>query len=205
MSVAIVGDSYVYRLGNYLRAAHVDALDIHECFHTARYFGLRGGSVFGRDHVQPLIDRALAVPDLRVLYMHVGSNDLCSFSVDPLRLARGIVSLARYALCAREDLVVIVGQILTRSHHSDAFSARRVHVTNSELIRLVHCENSQRLSAAMLDGLCQPSPLIFCDDGVHLSHLGQRKFYRGIRGAVLRALRYAADPSYPSPTPALRP
>jgi hypothetical protein len=65
MSVAIIGDSFVHRLGNYLRAAHVDALGLHGQFHSALYLGLSGASVFGCKTIQPLLDCALAIPNLR--------------------------------------------------------------------------------------------------------------------------------------------
>jgi hypothetical protein len=201
MSVAVVGDSYVRRLGEYLDRQGIHNLRLPAQCSASRFYGLGGAKLFtaNRDKcVLSLLDSALDNQDLRVLFLHVGSNDLSSPSADPIRIASGIISLAQYAMHANEHLRVVVSQLFARCPNAvDGGFADRKAAVHTELIRRVREINSRRLSFAPLRGLCRMAPEDFHRDGVHLSTVENRKFYRGVRGAIIRAHRRATEPNFP--------
>lgn len=182
MSIAFVGDSYIRRLGEYMRAQRCE--DLHMEGEVVIPFGLGGASIRGRTRIQPLLDAAIALPNVRVIYLHIGSNDLIDRRRAPEEVARDIVRLASYALASSETVRVIIGQIHDRLTAPDRDYPARVWRTNSALMAFV--ADVDRCSYAFIKGLCRPSPAVYCD-GIHFNNRGNYKLMRGIRGAVLRA------------------
>ena len=182
MSVALVGDSYVRRLGEFaIRRATPDLGLIHD---DVRFFGIGGSSLFGRKRVQPSLDAALALPNLSVLFLAVGSNDVGRASSE--RIVTALLSLAEYAFCAHPDVIVIIGQLHFRaSQPSESFN-NTVAFLNKRLRHTILGLGNPRLHYASSRGLYKP-PASLYSDGTHFTDAGERLLLRGVRGAVCRA------------------
>ena len=180
--IAIVGDSYIRRLDFHLRASGAAPLNLAT---KVRFFGQGGASVFGCKPVIPLLDAALARPDLQVLYLNIGSNDI--ENIDRSRLVRALLSLSRYALVANDSLLVIIGQLHYRAGPSRAHFNSEVRQTNYWLQQTILSIGDSRLHFAKIRGLNKPPDKLFCD-GVHFTRQGQQLLARGVRSAIARAL-----------------
>lgn len=85
---------------------------------------------------------------------------------------------------ASPTVKVAIGQIHKRLHPPYCGFNTKVDVVNTILRE--RCCTSDRVNYAFVRGLCRPSPRDYCDS-LHLSDSGNAKFYRGVRGAVVRA------------------
>ena len=183
MSIAIVGDSYVRRLEEYLIDHRLTNLRIDGG--RATCVGQGGAAVRGRKPIIRLINRVLRIPNLHIVYINVGSNDLCDRAQSPEGLARDLQRLANFILASSEAVQVIIGQIHPRLNMPDRDYNRRVEHTNACLA--YNLRHSSRIHFAALRGLRQPEPDSYCD-GIHFNAKGNRKLFRGIRGAVIERL-----------------
>lgn len=193
MAIAIIGDSYVRRFESYARAHQL--ADLRLSGQRVVYFGFGGAAIRGRKPILPSLLRALRTPDLHTVYLHVGSNDLDDPLAEPERVAQDLVSLAKYVLFTSDDVRVIVGQIHQRLITRDSGYAQRVKRANSvvrELMTDLQHDFAGRCLHAFLRGICQPSAGIYAGDGIHFNDLGNLKFFRGIRGAILRTRPFLA-------------
>jgi hypothetical protein len=112
-------------------------------------------------------------------------------------VAQHLVSLANYALASDDSLIVVICLLFPRRRADRRFK-QRITQANTEVLRLVRLVHSCRLTAVPLRGLCNPDPDIFLADGVHFNYLGNRKFFRGVRGALIRAFKHASEATFPS-------
>ena len=178
---AVVGDSYVRRLGEFVSTYGSPNLDLNA---EVRYFGRGGTSLLGAKSFIPELDAALRLP-LQALFINVGSNDIGHRSPDDI--ATALVSAASYELTSDDTLHVIIGQVHYRSVSSYPRFARDCATVN-RLVRIAVAErNDPRLSFAIIRGLKRPPPTYF-RDGIHYSSPGQRLFRRGVRAAFRRTL-----------------
>ena len=151
--VAIVGDSFVSRFQDYCVREGLPNLNFGS--ETVSFIGRGGAVVRGRKPVLPLLTRAIRLNGLRVLYLNIGSNDLCDPNCSPDRLGHDIVCLAKYALASSDQLKVVIGQIHPRSRAPLQDYNRRVWEANSAIMR--HSRDVSRLHFAHLKGLSRIS------------------------------------------------
>ena len=188
MTVAIVGDSFVWRLERFVDERELR--DFGGLSVSSRFFGQGGAVVRGRRPVLPLLNRVIALPDLQVIYLHIGTNDLAHPRCDPFQLAQNISALAKYAACSSSSLQVVIGQIHMRRYPQSAWGARfqrRVVQAHDAILR--HIQGCDRITVNFIGGLCRPNDEDYSDD-VHFNDRGMHKFYRGVRGAIIRASIY---------------
>ena len=185
-SIAIVGDSYVRRFGEFLVRNSINSLHIQG--QRAACFGLGGASLRGEKRITPLLTRAILQPGLQCVILLIGSNDLCRSNTSPSTISHDIECLVRYCLSVHETLRVAVCQIPPRQRPPDALFADRVAAVNDSLRQRL--DPLERAEFTRIKGFSQPAPELYCD-GVHFAVPGNIKLLRGIRGAVLRALKLA--------------
>jgi lysophospholipase L1-like esterase len=185
-SIAIVGDSYVRRFGEFLVRHSINSLHIQG--QRAACFGLGGASLRGEKRITPLLTRAILQPGLQCVILLIGSNDLCRSNTSPSTISHDIECLVRYCLSVNETLRVAVCQIPPRQRPPDALFADRVAAVNDSLRQRL--DPLERAEFTRIKGFSQPAPELYCD-GVHFAVPGNIKLLRGIRGAVLRALKLA--------------
>ena len=181
MCIVIVGDSYVRRLGDYLRWNGTPNFNLRD--ERVVFIGVGGASVRGRKRVIHQINEALGIRDVSLVYIHIGSNDLADRSYSPDDLAQDIRRLAAFVRCSSSQVQVIVGQIHRRLSLPDADYNRRVDHANNCL--RFHLREMARISFLKIPGLIHPLPFIY-SDGIHFNNEGNRRFYRGIRGALIK-------------------
>ena len=187
-TIAVVGDSYVWRLKRYLNQANLQNLDLSP--NQCSYFGRGGASVWGHKPVTELLDQAVQIPTLSVLYLNIGSNDLCdsNCSGDTVssQLAWDIYSLARQVVRSSSVQIIIIGQIHPRLEQPHSSYNSWVKQTNDQLYQLCSDIDSP-IQYNYVKGLQTVNPNNYVD-GIHFTPAGNYKLYRGVRGAVSRAL-----------------
>ena len=144
-SVAIIGHSFVRRFGDFLAGCHLPRS--RRAAHQARYKNLRidGYSVtcFGVGgatavSIIPHIHRWLSnlAPNAQVVFLDIGSNDLCRRSSSPEQVAARIVGLAASIHTCYNVDYIIAGQILHLPVEQYPGYNAKVGRTNQELARL---------------------------------------------------------------------
>ena len=176
----VIGDSFVRRLATSVRRnpAGLQLRHWHVEFH-----GVPGGNVtrlsaWARQQRPRRYD---------VVYIHLGSNDLCS-SDNPSYLVEAILDLARYLLDCWSVRQVVVAEVLPRwsnTRYRMPFTLAQYNSTVTRVNDMLH-ERCRQLDGvtSWRYGRCRNSTL-YSDDGVHLNARGERRMATNVRGALL--------------------
>ena len=132
-------------------------------------------------------------PDL--VYLEIGSNDLCDFTVMPEVLAKHVAAFADYLCLAHGINTVYVGQVLQRFKMPDTCSLsvaeykRRAIAYNKALeARLKGTQGHVHFWRHRGGFWGANAQLLFQNDGVHLSkNVGMIKYLRSVQQAVSHA------------------
>ena len=181
--VLVIGHSFVSRLTDYLRRSNNWPTRLDGC--TVQLAGFRGATLH---RLTSNLDNRL--DHFRVIYVEIGSNDLCEpCSVD------GFVSrliLFAHFLIRRGVSQVVIGEVVFRTErcrYRMGVSLRHynmaVREANSRLSEL--CRGNRQLTFHRHRRLYNPN--FICADGVHLTDDAMRIYWRSVRGALLHALR----------------
>ena len=124
--------------------------------------------------------------NINIVFLDIGSNDLCSMRIAPATLADTIFAFACWLIqqgCNR----VMIGEILHRKQGT-LYNAR-VDETNQRLQCLCADQESVRFWQHNFNNFNRRFQQEFVSpDGVHIDPtLGMRRYYRSVRGAVLCA------------------
>ena len=71
MSIALVGDSFIRRLDDHMTLAGIPDFKLSQECSKAVCFGRGGATTCGKKPIVEHIDAALALPDLKLKYLHV--------------------------------------------------------------------------------------------------------------------------------------
>ena len=131
-------------------------------------------------------------PDL--IYLEIGSNDLCDINVMPEKLAKHVAAFADCLCVAYKIPAIYVGQVLQRFKMSDkcvisvSEYKRRVIAYNKALeARLQRVQNCVQFWRHR-GGFWGKNANLFKKDGVHLSlEKGMPKYIRSLQQAVSHA------------------
>ena len=188
-TVLIYGHSYIRRLNHFLvndrGAYHNLGLDFQLA--DVQWYG-KGGLRADYAYYQHL--EAIYETRPHILYIQLGSNDLCSVAATPTRVSEYLASLANLALQAGVERVII-GQTIKRKKHGIPYSTPQYNL-NVALLNRINARKFRshpRISFWKHVGFERPVNAIMARDGVHLNKVGQRKYFRSVRGAVLVNLR----------------
>ena len=126
-----------------------------------------------------------AHPD--IVFVDIGSNNMCDEEVTPAKLAGDIMKLARFFVEGCDVKIVVIGALLPRRNPDLAVGYnRRVSETNALLQS--RTADEERIMFCYHAWFDNPLPGVYCKDGVHLSYTkGYERYSRSIRGAILRA------------------
>lgn len=182
-SVAIVGHSFVRRMGEFVADQHLYNLRIRST--NVEFFGVGGARI--RPFI-PICERWIARRRFDVIFIQLGSNDLCDPASNPEQVATHIISLANYLIFGDTARRVVVGNIHFRVIQPYPGHNAKVHSTNNLLRRKI--SHLSQVDYAHLRGFSHPLPDYYLSDGVHLSTAGNHRYFKGMRGAILRALRH---------------
>lgn len=191
--VLIVGHSYISRLNGLLNQDLNFPNDFNLIQCDIKLYGVSGAHVTDfqndrkfwgfMDWFQP-----------HIVILQVGGNDLCSHNLRPETLACQLVDLLKIILEFSSVRVGFICELFKRNKPryvtEQEYSRRRVIVNDMLpiLIEDIHVLNATAIYWKHLR--LMESPLkIYDDDGVHLTFIGNLKFYRSIRLAIMHALK----------------
>lgn len=184
----IVGHSFVKRLADFCSDRRNFAnLRLETNLFHVEFKGVSGAKVSHSNSAKSLGSMARTVSDMcpDIVYIDIGSNDLCSRNVQPTELALRIFDISTEL--SKSCKCVVIGQILPRLCESSTYN-ERVRSLNEKLKHLASEANGNVIFWKMekvwrVNG-------IYHRDGVHLSNpLGMDRYARNVRGAVLFASR----------------
>lgn len=176
----ILGHSYVRRLGEFCRQSGYENLgfnmDVQVHFH-----GLSGARVAGMWDTLGLIHRIH--PDS--ITLQIGGNDLPSLT--PSVVAHDILQFVDFLSVERRIPRIFVCSLLPRFSADDEYNLTLVPATNQILESKL---NAERLFPGVqfwyhARGLNSLWADLYLSDGVHLSPLGLRKYFKNMRGTVI--------------------
>ena len=131
-----------------------------------------------------------------IVFLQIGSNDLCDAAISPEAIAQDIVSYAEYILETLHVCYVIIGEVVPRLVTFAPEYNERVFACNRLLKRALvrqagrHREEvNPRISLAPHAGLHSCDSAMYASDGIHLSARGNMRLVRSIRGGVIRAYK----------------
>ncbi len=191
--VVVFGHSFVRRLRDFLFDKHRSHdgtrkdwinLDIPRTEINIFFHGIGGLTLSAaRDELASICEL-----ETKAIVLQIGENDLDSTTCHcPLALAGEVFAFARTLQKATDASCVIVCELLphlqTRRAHYDVF----LHRVNKQLKVLLAASTSLLLWPHF--GLWKNWQQNFIADGIHFNLTSQGKYYRSIRGAVLRAAR----------------
>ena len=181
--VLIIGHSFIHRLKAFVqKERQFHNFTTLNGIGQVHFHGVGGRTIAKFRKFDLDIVRRIA-PDIIVL--ELGSNDLVEFS--PQTVGSELETLA----CELHDLpsvqLVVIGQVLRRrSQNSEEFNCKvaKLHkYLNIVLEQLPFCYYWRHR------GFWNSNSELYLADGVHLNRLGNYKFMRSIRGAILMALQ----------------
>lgn len=189
-TVLIIGSSFVTRLTGEFSKNGVIRSDFNLLQCNVQCFGLSGGTVNSLKHNAEL-DTLITETQPSCLILQVGGNDMCNTYLQPETLACSINDWMDY-LCTHYCSVKTVTfcEIFERTQPRDipahVYSYRR-SVVNQMLPDLIAASSHKTFFWKHLRLMNSPCN-IYHTDGIHLSDLGMKKFYRSLRLAILHAL-----------------
>ena len=181
--VLIIGHSFVHRLKAFVqKKRHKQAFSNLSGIADIYFHGVGGRTIAKFRKFDYHVVRQL-VPD--VIILELGSNDLVELS--PQTVGSELESLVRELYEIDSVQFVVVGQVLRR------------HTPNSVEYNCKVGKLHQYLKVVLEPlpfcyywrhrGFWKSKSELYLPDGVHLNNLGNYKFMRSIRGAVLQALK----------------
>lgn len=188
--VLLIGHSYISRLHQLL--LHNNAFDsnfnLDQC--EVRCFGVGGGRIDTLQQNDNLWSTLDAFQP-QIVICQIGGNDLCSPFAQPETIACATVDFLKRLTDLEYVSVAVSCEIFIRTNPRDITPAeyeRRRQIVNQMLPIL--CEDANPSTTLFWKHLrLMNSPLpIFHWDGVHLSQLGYKKYYRSLRLAIMHAL-----------------
>ena len=158
-----------------------------------RKFGVSGGAISTDKVGFPLRKKLYHVRNAHadIVFLDIGSNDLCDPGVSPAGLAADILKIARYVLVGCEAKIVVISALLRRIRTPKKVPDynTRVTETNSLLKEMVVSE--ERVMFCYHSRFDNPGADLYDDDGIHVSYgEGYKRYIRSVRGAVLRARKH---------------
>ena len=152
-------------------------------------YGISGGRVGRSDHVRDF-ECVIRINNPKGVVFHLCGNDLDDKKITPDEvdtvMLRYINLLKTFA--KRYNLHVIVVELLFRETTRNVDSTTyNEYVTQANQRLKTECQNERDVTFWKVKGLKESKRNIFYD-GVHLNRqVGQPKYYRNIRGAILHA------------------
>ena len=188
MRVTVIGHSFITRIDRML----VQQFGLQHNFGVNSNIAEVKIMARGGMKTSDLRPQSIAATHPDLVYLEIGSNDLCGTSTDGPRVGKAIYNLAMGLVQAGVKKVV-VGEIIYRV--GQGIPARvseynyRVINLNRYLQTVLDQDNCEKLALWRHKGLWQATVPIYCEDGVHLNERGNRRLYRSIRGAIMKYLR----------------
>ena len=186
-SVAIIGHSYVRRLKQFCpSSSRFHNLNLQH--DRVSFLGIGGAKIRGSKRIIPHLHSLFKSSSFKVVFLQLGSNDLCDKNTSPHSVALDLLALAHFLISAYNVHRVVIGQLHYRSRAPYAHFNSNIAQTNLALLRAVREQQCPEIQFAHLKGFARHNPSFYLPDGVHFNAAGNFKFFEGVRGAVIRGL-----------------
>ena len=183
-AVLILGHSYIRRLRDYCVVNKIKNFNLPDDSVSVILHGIGGAKVQTLLNELDVIDSVN--PDTVIL--QIGGNDLC-FST-PILVFQDIIKLTDIILSCKGVNHVYVCQLTFRENCRDGYN-HDVEVVNDMLEHHL-LNNSEPCPGIHFwyhgKGLNSRWPHLYNFDGVHLSDVGLKKYYKSLRGTVITSL-----------------
>lgn len=185
----IIGHSYVSRLKTALINDQLlqPNFNLQQC--VVNCYGIRGGKLGGLQH-DVALQTYITQYQPNIILLQIGGNDLCIRCLRPETLACDIVDYMNSLFDFESVKKVLVWELFARSNTRSVtpviYENRRL-IVNQMLPVLIDAENKTLFFWKHLRLMNSPLQ-IFDRDGIHLSRIGTKKYYRSLRLAILHAL-----------------
>lgn len=191
---AILGHSFVRRLSFFCEANNKQNMDIEE-YENFSLVGYSGAKVHKILHIlnncssfgfSP-IEKQLRGCDIVII--HIGENDITSNTVNAKKLADDVLWIARTLITSFVVKRVIIGQLMKRKQGRYSLPCSFNAITESVNARLEFlCEFFKKIDFLKHKGFSLNWDMYLCEDGTHLNDKGMTRYYRSLRGSLLREL-----------------
>lgn len=147
-----------------------------------------GGLSLKQRHRLHSVDRLLH--NAHLVFLDIGSNDLCDVSASPEKFVNDLLSYAMYLYEGLGVRTVVVGQLLPRRVLPDPLYNDRVVQVNKILQSRIY-STSLPIVFWRHRGLWKSDKDVYCMDGVHLSsQIGYPKYLRSVRDCIIRVCNW---------------
>lgn len=192
MNVLLVGHSFIRRLGRSI--GHSSellsnfGLSFHQC--VVRFHGVSGGTLrkLQEDHIFTEKIRSFRP---KIIIVQLGGNDLCIPNTRPEVFARELKEwmetlMGHHGHVKHAFICELFVRRTTRGVNVHTYESRST-IVNKMLKALIDTEENMTFWRHLR---LMNSPLDVLDkDGVHLTALGTKKFYKSLRPPLLHAIR----------------
>ena len=192
--ILVLGHSYVYWVGAFVRSAGPTSAGLFGDFEVAgrpcelAYEGIRGATV--ATLLSPTVMSRVVARRADIVVLHIGGSDICGRAASPpIMVALDVLRLARRLLEAGTSHVVVC-QVCRRSRWrglSFEDGAARVIEINRHLEAF--CRDSDGVFFWRQKRVWNSVHEVFRADGVHFNDVGNYRFYRSLRGAMMKAVQ----------------
>lgn len=189
--VAVIGHSFVRRLNDHLQLMDSTRLrlgfNLQQC--DVSCVGYGGWHVMDKQTLRRVFHTFLCTFKPNILVIQTEANDLSNLSAHPLLTADAMEELTAALLSEYNVEYVVICEIFTRKTSgipAELYESRWRQVMNY-LPTLVESNRNIRIRKhCRIFGTQEP---IFNRGGAHLNNLGQHRFYRSLRLAIMTAVR----------------
>ena len=190
LKILVLGDSHVYWLGAFgdtvgSRAGFRDfSVGVQPC--AVEFLGLRGGSVTSIRSPDVMSRVAAYQPD--VVILSVAGNDLDKRYANPEAVTASLQLLMMELLAVGVRLVAVCQLVRRRKWRNFSFAvgSARVQQINASLAEF--CQRTRGVLYWRHKRIWNSTRDVFRADGVHFSDIGNYRFFRSIRGVIIKAV-----------------
>lgn len=188
ISVLCIGHSHIYWLSSFVEPADLFAgFEVQDRPCNVQYLGRRGATL--DTFLEPSMMARIASYRADVIVLHLGGNTLDGKSFpNPIMVALDIQRLASRLLDTGVRRIV-VSQVCRRQKWRNStveVGAERVVQVNQYID--MFCSETEGMFFWRHKRMWNSVRPIFRRDGVHFSDVGNYRFYRSIRGAIISAV-----------------
>ena len=185
ITVLCLGHSHVAWLRTYVEAADWFAGFVvrgRPC--NVEFLGVRGATL--STFLAPTMMERILAYRADVILIHVGGNDLDSRSFpNPIMVAIDIQRLALRLLGAEVKRVVVCQICRRQRWRRSSFSIGAERVVQVNRYLGLFCDETEGISFWRHKRLWNSIRPVFRSDGVHFSDIGNYRFFRSVRGAII--------------------
>lgn len=184
----IIGASHIRRLNSHLRKKRIQNFGLAPRLYDVLAFG-EGGLRVIPDKNTPSNKcignslRYVSITQADVVLLCAGSNDVGVSGVSPTNLANALMGVAGYCLEMPSVKRVVICLLFPRK--SKVFN-KKMNRVNSAIRRVVRLERDPRVWYWSHEAMWGKPKKMIIGDGTHLNPRGNDKFFRSLRGHMLK-------------------